>query len=306
MGNKKSARKSMSPYVIPLLVLVALLAIILVNWTNLSEMFQQTDGGKGQPEWEEKISNLEKEIAEKLQTTEPTEPMTGDTAEVLPSASFTESAEPPSELQQLQDAILAFFRHLDQQNYIIDYQLQDGSRIHFSRTLKKVFANPPIVTREADDLFSILKNMSHFYRILGRQEINLLKDVLTHGTDNMEQIMAEFYRLSEISQPNGNNNLDLAMPLASLYEYGGFFINTLGGQAYLFRRDSRLRLLVRYYAILIIDQADSSDMNRHGIDLRVAIEALIDEMEATQMLSGQNEYLTRLTALQTKYKPRYE
>ena len=296
----------MSPYVIPLLVLVALLAIILVNWTNLSEMFQQTDGGKGQPEWEEKISNLEKEIAEKLQTTEPTEPMTGDTAEVLPSASFTESAEPPSELQQLQDAILAFFRHLDQQNYIIDYQLQDGSRIHFSRTLKKVFANPPIVTREADDLFSILKNMSHFYRILGRQEINLLKDVLTHETDNMEQIMAEFYRLSEISQPNGSNNLDLAMPLASLYEYGGFFINTLGGQAYLFRRDSRLRLLVRYYAILIIDQADSSDMNRHGIDLRVAIEALIDEMEASQMLSGQDEYLPRLTALQTKYQSKYE
>lgn len=306
MGNKKSARKSISPYIIPLLVLVVLLAIIVLNWKNLSDIFQQTDGGKDQPEWEEKISNLEKEIAEKLQTTEPTEPMTGDTAEVSSPNSFSETTEPPSELQQLQDAILAFFNHLDQQDYIIDYKLQEGSRIHFSRTLKKVFANPPIVTREADDLFSILKNMSHFYRILGRQEINLIKDVLTHEVDNMEQIMAELYRLSEISQPNGTNNLDLAMPLASLYEYGGFFVNTLGGQAYLFRRDSRLRLLVRYYAILIIDQANSSDMNRHGIDIRVAIEALIDEMEATRMLSGQNEYLTRLTALQSKYKSRYE
>lgn len=306
MGTKKSARKSISPYIIPLLVLVALLAIILLNWQNLSEMFRQTDGGKGQPEWEEKISNLEKEIAEKLQTIEPTEAMTGDTAEVLPYGTVTESAEPPSELQQLQDAILAFFRHLDQQDYIIDYQLQEGSRIHFSRTLKKVFANPPIVTREADDLFSILKNMSHFYRILGRQEIILIKDILTHEIDNMEQIMAEFYRWSEISQPTGNNNLDFAMPLASLYEYGGFFINTLGGQAYLFRRDSRLRLLARYYAILIIDRANSSDMNRHGIDIRLATEALIDEMEATQMLSGQDEYLTRLTALQTKYQSRYE
>ena len=296
----------MSPYIIPLLVLVALLTIILLNWKNLSEMFLQTDGGKGQPEWEEKISNLEKEIAEKLQTTEPTEAMTGDTVEVLPYGNFTESAEPPSELQQLQDTILAFFRHLDQQDYIIDYQLQEGSRMHFSRTLKKIFVNPPIVTREADDLFSILKNMSHFYRILGRQEINLIKDIFTHEIDNMEQIMAEFYRLSEISQPTGNNNLDLAMPLASLYEYGGFFINTLGGQAYLFRRDSRLRLLVRYYAILIIDQANSSDMNRHGIDIRMATEALMDEMEATQMLSGQDEYLTRLAALQTKYQSRYE
>jgi hypothetical protein len=306
MGNKKSDRKSISPYIIPLLVLVALLAIILLNWQNLTEMFRQTDGGKGQPEWEEKISNLEKEIAEKLQTTEPTETMTGDTAEVLPYGTVSESAEPPSELQQLQDEILTFFRHLDQQDYIIDYQLQEGSRLHFSRTLKKIFANPPIVTREADDLFSILKNMSHFYRILGRQEIILIKDVLTHEIENMEQIMAVFYRWSEISQPTGNNNLDLAMPLASLYEYGGFFINTLGGQAYLFRRDSRLRLLVRYYAILIIDRANSSDMNRHGIDIRLATEALIDEMEASQMLSGQDEYLPRLTAMQTKYQSRYE
>lgn len=96
------------------------------------------------------------------------------------------------------------------------------------------------------------------------------------------------------------------MPLGSLYEYGGFFINTLGGQAYLFRRDSRLRLLVKYYAILIIDRADSNDMNRHGIDIRVAIEALIDEMAASQVLADQDEYLTKLAALQTKYQSRYE
>jgi hypothetical protein len=306
MGNKKSARKSMSPFIIPLLVLVALVVIISLNWQNFTEMFRQTNGGKGQPEWEEKISNLEKEIAEKLQTTEPSEAMTWDTAEDLPYGTVIESTEPPSEPQQLQDAILAFFRHLDQQDYIIDYQLQGGSRKHFSRTLKKVFANPPIVTREADDLFSILKNMSHFYRILGRQEINLVKDVLTHEIENIEQTMSVFYRWSEVSQPTGDNNLDLAMPLASLYEYGGFFINTLGGQAYLFRRDSRIRLLVRYYAILIIDRANNSDMNRHGIDIRLAIESLIDEMAVSQMLAGQDEYLARLAAMQTKYQSRYE
>ena len=306
MGNKKSARKSMSPYIIPLLVLVALLAIVALNWQNLSEMFRQTGGGKGQPEWEEKISDLEKEIAEKLQTKEPPEATTTDTTQMLQYGAVTEPAEPPSELQQLQDAILAFFHHLDQQAYIIDYQLQGGSRIHFSKTLEKIFANPPIVSREADDLFSILKNMSHFYRILGRQEINLVKDVLTHEIENMEEIMAVFYRWSEISNPSGNNDLDLAMPLASLYEYGGFFINTLGGQAYLFRRDSRLRLLVRYYAILIIDRANRDDMNRHGIDIRMAIEALIDEMTATQMLTDRNEYLARLAALQAKYRSRYE
>jgi len=296
----------MSPYIIPSLVLVALLAFVALNWDSFSVMFRQTDGDTGKPEWEEKISDLEKEIAEKLQTTETPETSIRDTAEVLPYGGFTEPTEPPSELQQLQDAILAFFHHLDGQEYIIDYQLQGGSRIHFSKTLEKAFANPPIVTREADDLFSILKNMSHFYRILGRQEINLIKDVLVQETESMEETMALFYRWSEVSKPTGNNNLDISMPLASLYEYSGFFINTLGGQAYLFRRDSSLRLLVKYYSILIVDRADSSNMNRHGIDVRLAIDALIDEMAASQMLAAQEEYLTRLAVLRNKYQSRYE
>jgi hypothetical protein len=184
--------------------------------------------------------------------------------------------------------------------------LQDKTSIHFSRTLEKVFANPPIVTREADDLFSILKNMSHFYRILGRQEINLIKDVMAHETENMEQTMAFFYRWSEIGTPASDNRLDLALPLSSLYEYAGFFINTLGGQAYLFRRDPRIRSLVRYYALLIIDRANDQRMNRYGIDIRLTIDSLIDEMEATQLLNGREEYLTRLAALQGKYQSKYE
>jgi len=306
MENKKKPSKSFGPLIIPLLVLVIILGTIYLNRETLFKLFRQTDTGKSQPEWEQNLSDLEQEIAEKLGTGKHAEIAPGERGVGMPVETTGDTTEPPTELQQVQDAILAFFHHLDQQNYIIDYQLQDKTRVHFSRTLEKVFANPPIVTREADDLFSILKNMSHFYRILGRQEINLIKDVLTQETEKMEQTMAVFYRWSEIVTPAADNSLDLAMPLASLYEYAGFFINTLGGQAYLFRRDSRIRSLVRYYALLIIDRANDQGMNRHGIDIRLTIDSVIDEMEATQLLNGREEYLTRLAALQSKYQARYE
>jgi len=306
MENKKKSPKSIGPFIIPLLALAIILGLIFLNRDTLFKLIRQTDTGKSQPEWEQTLSDLEQDIAEKLRTEEPAGVPTGERGVGMPVETTGDATEPPSELQQVRDAILAFFHHLDQQNYIIDYQLQDKTRIHFSRTLEKAFANPPIVTREADDLFSILKNMSHFYRILGRQEINLIKDVLAHETENMEQTMAVFYRWSEIGTPEADNSLNLAMPLTSLYEYAGFFINTLGGQAYLFRRDSRIRSLVRYYALLIIDRANDQDMNRHGIDIRLSIDSLIDEMEATQLLDGREEYLTRLVALQSKYQSRYE
>ena len=306
MENKKKSPKSIGPYIIPILVLVVILGLVYLNRDTLFKLFRQTEADKSKPEWEQTLSDLEKEIAGKLHTEEQTETPTGEKGVGMPVETTHPGTEQSSELQQVQDAILAFFHHLDQQNYIIDYQLQDETRIHFTRTLEKIFANPPIVTREADDLFSILKNMSHFYRILGRQEINLIKDVLAHETENMEQTMAVFYRWSEIGTPAAANSLGLAMPLASLYEYAGFFINTLGGQAYLFRRDPRIRLLVRYYSLLIIDRANDQNMNRYGIDIRVPIDSLIDEIQATQSLNNRDEYLTKLAALQTKYQSKYE
>jgi hypothetical protein len=306
MENKKRSTKSIGPYIIPLLALVVILGMIYLNRDTLFKLFRPTNTGKSQPKWEQKLSDLEQEIADKLRTGEHVETPTGEKGVGMPADTTRKPTEQPSELQQVQDAVLAFFDHLDQQKYIIDYQLQDESRVHFSHTLEKIFANPPIVTREADDLFSILKNMSHFYRILGRQEINLIKDVLANETENMEQTMAAFYRWSEIGTPAAGNSIDFAMPLTSLYEYAGFFINTLGGQAYLFRRDPRIRLLVRYYSLLIIDRANDQHMNRYGIDIRLPIDSLIDEMEATQVLDGREAYLTKLAALQTKYQSKYE
>ncbi|MCF6290619.1 MAG: hypothetical protein L3J03_06455 [Desulfobacterales bacterium] len=226
-------------------------------------------------------------------------------------AALSESAGAGNPCQQPAREISAFFQRLDQQEYIGRYQLGDPGLVHFSGILKKLFANPPIVVRESDDLFSIMKNMVHFYRVLGKKDIQLIKDTLTHEAEGLEPLLALFYRWSELEPrcrdqglPAGSL-LTIDLPLASLYEYAGFFLNTVGGQSYLNRRVPRLRLLIKYYAILILDRANDEKMNRYGIDIRYPVDSLIKEIEASSQLTFAGEYLDRMAGLQEKYQTRY-
>ncbi|NOX80785.1 MAG: hypothetical protein GXP57_06820, partial [Deltaproteobacteria bacterium] len=77
---------------------------------------------------------------------------------------------------------------------------------------------------------------------------------------------------------------------------------TMGGRSYLFRRDSSSRLLVDYYAILIIDRANSKELNKYGIDIRPIIPRLIQEIKSSNQLIYKEKYLDHLYDLQVKYQ----
>ena len=204
------------------------------------------------------------------------------------------------------DKIQAFYRHLDKQEYVKTYALKESSEKHFARIAKKLFANPPVVTRETDDLFTILTNSAHFYRIIGKNDLLLIKAVLTQETDNLETVMTDFYHWAEIEQTcNAPAAFSLHLPLSSLYEYAGFFLNTLGGQSYLFRRESRTRTLIKYYAVLIIDQANKKGLNRHGIDIRTPLRSTIEDLEASKNIVKRDPYLEKLQLIQAKYQDKY-
>jgi hypothetical protein len=167
-------------------------------------------------------------------------------------------------------------------------------------------ANPPVVARETDDLFAILNNMAHFFRILGLKDTLMVKDILMHEQELIEPSMALFYKWSEIApECAADVGLNIELPLTRLYEYAGYFINTLGGQSYLFRRELYLRALTRYYSILVIDRANSVDANLYGIDIRYTLDALIEEIQGNSALVNRQEYLENLMRLQEKYQARY-
>jgi hypothetical protein len=90
--------------------------------------------------------------------------------------------------------------------------------------------------------------------------------------------------------------------LKELYQYACFFLNTLGGRSYLLRREAKLRVLVNYYAVLILDMANDAKLNAYGLDIRPYMDYLFHDLSNQKGLMYRQRYLTRLAALQNKYQ----
>lgn len=204
--------------------------------------------------------------------------------------------------QKRTETIRAFFKHLDDQPYIQTFSLDEPSGVYFPKLIQKLADNPPVVTGETDDLYTVLQNTAHFFRIIGTQNIFILKGILDREKDRFEQVLADFY-LSAITGDCLATELGLQISDDALYLYSGFFLNTMGGRLYLFRRDSMSRMIVSYYAIKIIDRANRTGKNKLGIELAVAIDSLITEMESSNVaLKLRDEYLDTLYELKVRYQ----
>lgn len=203
--------------------------------------------------------------------------------------------------QQLVDKMNTFYLHLDQQPYIEDLALQEPSRIYFSKLLQKLADNPPTVIRETDNLYTLLRNTAHFFRILGKKNIVISKKILATENNYFEQNANTLYRLTAYPEVL-KKEFNLSIEPKVITDYAAFFLNTMGGRLYLFRRDSTTRMVVTFYAIKAIDRANKAGDSGHGIDLRPAIPALIEEMEnGGRLLHFREHYLDALYDLQEKY-----
>lgn len=203
--------------------------------------------------------------------------------------------------QRLIAEVNAFYAHLDQQPYMKSFALQEESEVYFSKLVQKIVNNPPVVHRETDDLFTLLQNTAHFFRVLGKENMHVIKSILDKEKNSFEQVVKAFYGLTY--QPMYlKQEYALSIPPQALTDYAAFFLNTMGGRLYLFRRDSALRMLVSYYAIITIDRANKQGNGGHGIDLNPAILSLIEEIEnGGNRLQQKDQYLDVLYDLQEKY-----
>ncbi len=291
--NPSKPPKRFSFPVVTLLIIV-LIGSLYLGWSYLTgELPWQASQEVTEPQ----ISLMEQETVQPKEDRETILRLTPGDTQPSPASQ--------NECLQTADKILLFFEHLDRQNYAREYAVKGSTLDHFRGIIKKLIANPPVVVRETDDLFAILNNMAHFFRVLGPKDILLIKDVLAHEREFIEPTIALFYKWSEIGTGCPDNDLDIDLPLAGLYEYAGYFINTLGGQSYLFRRELYLRVLIRYYSALIIDRANSVDANRYGIDIRYTLDSLISEIQGNSSLEYREEYLEKLIRLQETYQAKY-
>lgn len=227
------------------------------------------------------------------------------------TAGKIEKAEEPvsrnQECRDLQEKLKSFCRYLDGQDYVAAYGFPEGVCRHFQGVLPRLMKSPPVVVRETDDLLRVLQNNAHFFRVLGKRNTLLLRDILLHDGDMMEPVFALLYQSLELGESCRKAGADtrFSFPLRGVYDYAVYFLNTLGGRSYLMRRDSRVRMLTQYYSILILDRANGKNLNQWGMDIRYPLKALIADIRGSANLEKRTEYLRTLNALQKKYRKLY-
>lgn len=288
--------------VVFILIIAGLVTYVMVNRWHQKEM----DFGRQQAQNEclEVIRKLEADLAA-LQDQLAAEQATGSDADAFPSVFGTPAPTPtsddlPADCGKVGIQVDAFFNYLDSRPYLAGKN-PDGDSAAFIRTcVERLMADPPVNIAEMQDMFRLVKNVTHFYRVLGKQRLVMAREILTAEERILEPAMAVFYaRAVECRQPLPGGEAPLSME--RLYDYAGYFLNTLGGRSYLLRRESKLRMLVNYYAILTVDRANDEKFNQYGIDLRPYIDYLFYDISNQKGLAYRERYLTRLAMLRDKY-----
>lgn len=201
---------------------------------------------------------------------------------------------PNLRVQEAIDNLNNFFVYLDNQEYIQALNLPKNSKETFSALVQKLVDNPPVVSGEADDLFTLLKNTAHFFRVLGENNIILLKEIFVHEADKIEPLAEDLYVILGFPEKLATH-YNIQITDTALYEYSSFLMNTMGGRLYMFRRDMEIRMLVSYYSILFVEQAEEKGLNNHGLDVMPFVINLIKEVENHgQRLVMRDTYLERL------------
>ncbi|MDY7033036.1 MAG: hypothetical protein SVY10_14160, partial [Thermodesulfobacteriota bacterium] len=236
-------RKSITVTIILILVLMGCLVYFrIIHWHKKGiEEVKRTE----EERWSGKIISLENMVTqlqtelEKQEGTVPEEKLLeifGDKPTI-----FTHEGG-YTQCEDLKHQMLALFSYLDQSEYVQSYNFKGGIHGLLRGTVQKLSRTKPIVSGETRNLYKLIKNTAHLYRILGRKRVELIQDILTNESDILEYASALFYEWFT----HGNrceDSLGIRPSERIMYEYAGFFLNTLSGRSYLLRRESRLSTL---------------------------------------------------------------
>lgn len=220
-----------------------------------------------------------------------------------PSAAREGAAEKGEYCTIIRDEVLDFFHSLDSKAYFQGFKLEKDAYAYFTEILKKLTAQPPQPAGEGMQATTMLANIYFFSRALKPKDLLVIKAVMENESDTMEFNLETFYRWLMLGKGCSNPG-NVRPPFDVIYKYAGFFINTTGGRAYLFRRPLRLRLLLSYYCVLIVYQADRLGNNRDGLNIVPYIQPLKDELSHHPELEFQDQYLDTLKRVENYYLQR--
>jgi len=201
---------------------------------------------------------------------------------------------------EIEEEMKEFFHYLDKKKYVQQLDPAGSSYARFKDMLKRCSERLPVPAGEGTDPKILTKNLYHFFRVLGRKDLKLIRSVMAREQDSLEYILEMLYRWITLGNlcpdPEG-----LRPSNAVRYHYAGFFLNTIGGRAYIFRRTQSVRLLATYYCVLIVHDADKRGENSYGLDVVPSIAPLQKEMGLYSEFDLQREYLKKLGQIKDYY-----
>jgi hypothetical protein len=202
--------------------------------------------------------------------------------------------------EEMDREILDFFSYMDKQEYVKKAGLRKGSYARYLQLVDSLSRNTPLILEEMKDNYSLVRNVAHFYRVLGKKNLLLIRKTIVEESEVIEPVSALFYDWT-VSTDRCKGGIKGRPSLKIMYEYTAFFLNTLAGKSYLFRRDSKVRILTTYYSILALDLANQETLNRYGIDIRPFINRSIQDIRNQQGLLFKKRYLDTLEQLKKDY-----
>jgi hypothetical protein len=298
-------KKKTPTYLIITLFAVAILAgLVIWKWDVLVDKIAAGKIEEERQAWMERTRELEKVIVELQEGKEP--------KPLLPVERFSQVFGPTSPLvkgespqnmacRELEESLRAYCRYLDAGETFRSQKTYHDSWALFVNILETLERHTPKMS-ELYHPAVMVENTFYFFRLLGKEKIDIIRAVLRYDSDLAEPLMGILYywlmsgrRCDKVPSP--------ASTVETMYDYAGFFLNTLGGHSYLYRRNSRIRLLTVYYSILAVHQANVRELNEEGLDLRFFLPLIFSEIQSRNDLLYEEDYLQTLTNLQLQYFP---
>jgi hypothetical protein len=278
------------------ILVIALLAILAGYFLGMEHGREDTESSVTP----EKIPSEKKDPQPGTATSEVVAPV----APVASQQIIPQKPESPGDYcRRIEKDVRDFFAYLSTKDYIRHIQGGADPFEHYLSIVARLNSKLPTPAGESADSTVLNSNIYHLFRVLERKDIRFIREVMVNESETLEMNIEMLYRWLTLGKrcpdPEG-----LRPSREALYHYAGFFLNTIGGRSYLFRRPLRLRLLGTYYSLLIIHESDKEGSNLYGIDPFPHIPALIKEIALYPDFRFQETYLEKLKEIETYYLQR--
>ena len=219
---------------------------------------------------------------------------------VIPDVKEIKPPDAKTYCERMEQEIQDYFRYLNGKGYVRHLGEGLDTYSHFKTMIRKFSVKLPIPAGEAIDSSIINDNIFLFFRVLDKNDFRLIRDIVKNEGESLEPTLDLFFRWAtsgaRCPDPEG-----IRPSQSMLYHFAGFFLNTIGGRSYLYRRPLGLRLLCSYYSLQILHEADKQGKNSYGIDVFPFIAPLAREIVLYPDFRFKQTYLKDLEDMQKEY-----